>query len=182
MKIKQSLTLFIQNQSRNNYQWKQHLWCISSIYAKVISSIQKFLGGSSGWIIDSIFDHNISISKYNSLAWRIYIKLPKELNHLRKGLINIQNIDDNGCFKWWIVWYLHSVDHNPKRFTKADKEIAKKLDFKDIKFPVKVADFLKIEKKNFMLVFFFIKIPKPSNIYMNKMLQIVVNKSMLIYC
>ena len=72
------------------------------------------------------------------------------------------------------------MDHNPKRFTKADKEIAKKLDFKDIKFPVKVTDFLKIEKKSFMLVFFFIKIPKPSNIYMNKMLQIVVNKSMLI--
>ena len=157
MKIKQSLTLFIQNQSRNNYQWKQHLWCISSIYAKVISSIQKFLGRSSGWIIDSIFDHNISISKYNSLAWRNYIKLPKELNHLRKGLINIQNIDDSECFKWWIVWYLHSVDHNPKRFTKADKEIAKKLDFKDVKFPVKVTDILKIEKKNFMLVFFFYK-------------------------
>ena len=74
------------------------------------------------------------------------------------------------------------MDHNPKRFTKADKEIAKKLDFKDVKFPVKVTDILKIEKKNFMLVFFFIKIPKLSNIYMNKMLQIVVNKSMLIYC
>ena len=27
------------------------------------------------------------------------IKLPKELDHPRKGLINIQNIDDNECFK-----------------------------------------------------------------------------------
>ena len=32
-----------------------------------------------------------------------YIKLPKELNHSKKGLINIQNIDDNKCLKWCLV-------------------------------------------------------------------------------
>ena len=32
--------------------------------------------------------------------------------------------------------------------TKADKEFAKKLDFKDIKFPVKTRDIHKVEKKN----------------------------------
>ena len=30
---------------------------------------------------------------YNPLAGSSYIKLPKELEHPRKGLINIQNID-----------------------------------------------------------------------------------------
>ena len=35
-------------------------------------------------------NHNINISKYNPLAGSSYIKLPKELNHPRKGLINIQ--------------------------------------------------------------------------------------------
>ena len=37
---------------------------------------------------------------------------------------------------------------NPKIITKTDKDFAKKLDFKDIKFPVKVRDIHKIEKKN----------------------------------
>ena len=41
----------------------------------------------------SVIDHTISISKYNPLAGSIYIKLPKELDHPRKVLINIQNID-----------------------------------------------------------------------------------------
>ena len=41
-----------------------------SIYTAVISNIQKSLGKSSGWIIESVIDHTISISKYNPLAGR----------------------------------------------------------------------------------------------------------------
>ena len=66
----------------------------------------------------------------------------------KRFVINIQNIDDNECFKWNLVRYLHPVDHHPARITKTDKSFAKKLDFKDIKFPVKVRDISKIEKKN----------------------------------
>ena len=36
------------------------------------------------WIIDSVIDHSINISKYNPLAGSSYIKLPKELDHPRK--------------------------------------------------------------------------------------------------
>ena len=42
--------------------------------------------------------------------------------------------------KWCLVKYLHPADHNPRRITKADKDFAKRLDFKDIKFPVKTRD------------------------------------------
>ena len=42
----------------------------------------------------------MSISKYNPLAGSGFIKLPNELDHPRKRLINIQNVDDNKCFKW----------------------------------------------------------------------------------
>ena len=48
---------------------------------------------------DSVIDDTISILKYNSLAGSSYIKLPKELDHPRKGLINIQNVYDNKGFK-----------------------------------------------------------------------------------
>ena len=36
-----------------------------SIYTTIISNIQKSLGKSSGWVTDSVIEHNISISKYN---------------------------------------------------------------------------------------------------------------------
>ena len=54
-------------------------------------------------------------------------------------MINIQNIDDNEC--------LNTADPKPARITKADKDFAKKLDFKDIKFPVKIRDIDKSKKK-----------------------------------
>ena len=57
----------------------------------------------------------INISKYNLLAGSSYIKLPKKLNHPKKGLINTQNINDNESFKWCMVRYLHPVDHHPAR-------------------------------------------------------------------
>ena len=126
-----------------------------SVDTTVIPNIQKSLGKGSGWIIDSVIDHTISISKYNPLAGSSYIKLPKELDHPRKGLISIQNFDDNECFKWCLIRYGNPADHHPTKITKADKDFAKMLDFKDIKFPIKVRHIHKIEKKNSTLVWKF---------------------------
>ena len=94
-----------------------------------------------------VIDHTISISKYNLFAGSIYIRLPKALDHPRKRLINIQNIDNNESFKWCLLRCLYPVNHNPTRIRKADKEFAKKLYFKNIKFPVKVRNIHKIQKK-----------------------------------
>ena len=64
---------------------------LKSICTKVASKIKKPLGKGSGWVIHSVIDHNISISKYNTLSGSSNIELLKELNHPRKGLINIQS-------------------------------------------------------------------------------------------
>ena len=64
-----------------------------------------------------------------------------------EGLINIQNINDNECFKWCLVKHLHLANHNPARIRKFDRGFAKELDFKETKFPVKIRDHHKTEKK-----------------------------------
>ena len=120
-----------------------------SIYRTIISNVQKSPGQGSSWIIDSVILHNINISKYNPLACSSYIKLPKELDYPRNSLTNVQNINDNKCFKWRLVMYLHPEDRNPGRTAKADRDFAKCLDFKDTKFPVKTRDIHKIWKKEF---------------------------------
>ena len=56
-----------------------------SIFTTIITNTQKSLGEGSGWIIDSVIDHTISISKYNPLAGSSYIQLPIEVDHPRKG-------------------------------------------------------------------------------------------------
>ena len=66
-----------------------------SINGIIMSNIQNSLGKGPCWIIDSITDHNINISKYNALAGSGYTKLPKELDDPQKRLINIQYFDVN---------------------------------------------------------------------------------------
>ena len=60
-----------------------------------------------------------------------------ELDHPRKDLVNNQNIYYNEYFKWCLVRYSLPANHHPARITKADKDLARKRDFKDIKFLVK---------------------------------------------
>ena len=110
---------------------------LKSVYTTIIKNIH------SGRILDC----TISISMYNPLGEICYLKFPKELDHLRKGLINIQNIDNNNCLKWRLVGYVNPADHYPARITETDKGIAKRLDFKDIKFPIKIEIFTKLNKK-----------------------------------
>ena len=60
-----------------------------------------------------------------------------------------------------MVWYLNPADDNWRSITKADKNFAKRPDFKDIKFPVKIRDIHKIEKKiPSALAFLVMKIKK----------------------
>ena len=63
-------------------------------------------------------------------------------------MVNIQNTDSNRCFKWCLVKYPHPADHNPKKIRKVDKDFARQLDFKELKFLVKIRDIHKIERKN----------------------------------
>ena len=92
-------------------------------------------------------------------------------------MINIQNIDDNECFKRSTVRYLNLTDRNPARITETDKEFAKKPDLKDIRFPVKIRNIHKIEKKNSIDISVLgMKIKKKSMYQKN-----VVKKNMFIY-
>ena len=63
-------------------------------------------------------------------------------------MINIQNIGSNKCLKWLLVRYLNPANHHPARITKADKEFAKKLDFENKKFLIKIRDLRIIGEKN----------------------------------
>ena len=76
--------------SRSIYQWKWLWWCVSiKLYYKYNKHTKIFRKRSR---LDYWFSHyhTISISKYNHFAGSSYIKLPKGLDHPRKGLIDIK--------------------------------------------------------------------------------------------
>lgn len=55
-------------------------------YQTIILKVPKWL---EEWLIKPVDGHFINISRYNSLNGKSYFELPKDLDHPRKGLINI---------------------------------------------------------------------------------------------
>ena len=128
-----------------------------SIYNMITSNMERFPGKGSGCIIDSVVDYTINTLKHISLSGSSYIKLPQKLDHPKKGLFNIQTIDDDDddhddgdddeCFACCLIRYLHFADYNSAKIRKVDNNLVREFNFKDIKFSVKVRDIHKIEKK-----------------------------------
>ena len=128
-----------------------------SVYSTVISNIQKSLGKGLVW-------NFIDILKCKLWSGSSFKKLPKKLNHPKKGLINIQNIDDNKSFKGCLVSYVHPADLNLVGILEADKSFVRELDFKDIKVPLKIRDIHKIEEKRIALTFLILVMKKKRKI------------------
>ena len=98
-------------------------------------------------LVDQILHHYINITKYLPLRGSSYIPLPKELQNPKKGLINLQNEDDE-CFRWCHVRHLNPQDRNPQRIKLTDKEFAKNLNYSGITFPVTIKQIDRIEDQN----------------------------------
>ena len=86
---------------------------------QIMNDIHKWISEDSAWIIKSINGHYINIIKYEPLTGSSYIQLPTELQHHQKGIINLQNID-NECFRWCHIRHLNPRNDNPQRIKKTD--------------------------------------------------------------
>ena len=75
----------------------------------------------SVWTINSILKHQLVISEINPCKESSYFPVHKELRYLMKGLINIQN-EDNEYFRWCLVRYFNSIKKNQAKITNVDRE------------------------------------------------------------
>lgn len=114
---------------------------------QIMARIGRWINQGRGYVIDSVDEHYINVVKYDPLRGNSYIPLPPELQHPRKGLINIQN-EDSECFRWCHVCYINPQTENPKRIKNSDREMAEKLNYQGVEFPVSVKDYGKVEVQN----------------------------------
>ena len=114
---------------------------------QILNIIAQWISEGSGWTVESVDNHYLNIVQYQPMKASSYIKLPQELRHHRKGLINMKNEDDE-CLRWCHIRHLNPQDENPQRIKKSDKEYINKLDYSGIEFPVTTKQYNKIEKQN----------------------------------
>ena len=108
---------------------------------EILNVIDKWVSEGSGWVIDRIDSHYINVTTYKPLHGSSYIELPTELRNPKKGLININNKDDE-CFRWC------PQEKDPQRIRKEDKKMINKLNYEGIEFSVFQKHYNKVEKQN----------------------------------
>ena len=147
---------------------------ISDAGNELINRISEWISEGSGWVIKSVDKHEIDISKYKPLRGSSYLQLPEKLKN-KKALINIQNENNNGCFRWCNLAYLftyfqikitHSGSQNIKKNIYINKvKYDKKKEEKTKVFPVKIKDIPKIENLNDDIRFNICGVTKDQTIY-----------------
>ena len=114
---------------------------------EILNGIAVWLSEGFGCTVESIDDQYINIIKYKPLKGSSYIELPPELRSSAKGLINLQN-KDNECFRWCHIRHSDPQQKDRQRIKKCDKEYIRKLDYINVSFPVTQKDYRKIEIMN----------------------------------
>ena len=107
---------------------------LDQCFNKIIYRLESWISHGSGWIIEEIVSQYLNVSSYLPLSRSTYVKLPKELDHPMKGLINIKN-DDNKCFLWCHVRHLNCKGVKLSKISGKDREIGEGLNYSGIDFP-----------------------------------------------
>ena len=114
---------------------------------QIMNQIGAWLSEGSGWTISSIDEHYLDTVVYEPMKGNSYIPLPVELRNSAKGLINIQN-KENECFRLCHIRYLNPQNKDPQRVKIIVKEMVPQLNYQGAEFPVNVKHYSKIEEQN----------------------------------
>ena len=115
---------------------------------RIIGKIESYQERGSNWRVIMVERHEVDVVHFNPLVGSSFIELPAPLKSDKNGLINIENMDDNECFRWCHVRHLKPKKQKANKITKPDRKFAETLDYKGIDFPVRIDDIPKIERAN----------------------------------
>ena len=105
-----------------------------------------FLSVESGWRFDSVQSLAISLCPFRpTIGAGSYIETPKFLYN--KGVLNIQNLNDDFCFLWCVLAHIHRVDQHAVKTSKYEN-FMHELNTTGLQFTLKYSDTSKFETLN----------------------------------
>ena len=114
---------------------------------EVLENIASYQREGSGWRFKSVKSLDIHLDRYEPLRGSSYIPLPKVLAN-KKAIINVQNVNDNECFKWAITSAIYPVASGSANRVVKYRENSKKFDWDGISFPTTLREIDKFERQN----------------------------------
>lgn len=119
---------------------------------KIIEEVREGVENSafrgSGFTLSRIIRMDIQICSYEPLEGSSFIELPLQLQS-KKAIVNVQNEDDNMCFKWAILSAIYG-ERYPRNANRLNHYLKHRneLVFDGIHFPVRLNQIDKFEEQN----------------------------------
>ena len=118
---------------------------LNRMIEEIDEKISHIIEDESNWQIEKIISLEIHTAEYKPMKGNSYIPLPDFIMR-KKAILNMEN-NDQKCFLWSILRYLHPVQKNGIRIYDLRK-YENDLNFKGIEFSVKIKDIQKFENQN----------------------------------
>ena len=118
---------------------------LAQVIRTILEKINVYQMNGSGWYFKEVIHLEIHTANYNPMRGSSYIPLPDWIIR-KRAIVNILNNDEK-CFLWCVLRYLHPKDKNGTRLTDL-KQYENTLNTKGIKFPIKLKDITKFESLN----------------------------------
>ena len=111
----------------------------------ILGQMEAYAEKGSNWVFKEVIKFEIHTVEFNPTKGSSYIDLPDWIKN-KKAIVNIKNNDDK-CFLWCILRYLHPKESHEEKIKDLEKyEFSLKT--KGINFPMKLKDISKFEKLN----------------------------------
>ena len=118
---------------------------LKDMIKEIMARLAMYQENGSDWYFKEVVRLENHIVEYKPIKGGTYIPLP-EFVKKKNAIINIKN-EDNKCFLWSVLRCLHPKEVHGERLCDL-KKYENELNFKEIKFPVKVKGITKFEKLN----------------------------------
>ena len=115
--------------------------------AMCLEKIEKFQNKGSGWQFDSVVSFDINVDPFNPIRGSLYFPLPEKLAR-KHAIINVQNKQDNKCFKWAVTSAVFQRKVHPERFNQELIDNSKRLNWSGIDFPTPLNQIEIFEQQN----------------------------------
>ena len=115
--------------------------------AMCLERIDKFQNKGSGWQFEEVVSFDVNVDPFKPLRGSSYFPLPAKLA-VKKAIINVQNKQDNKCFKWAVTSAVFPRKKNNQRLNEEMRTNPKRLNWEGIDFPTPLNQITRFEKQN----------------------------------
>jgi hypothetical protein len=137
----------------NKANIEEKLWSETLYLNTLVNEAFNTLAGSD-WRMRRIKSISLKVYKIKPPRGSSYIPTPERYCNARCGLVNIQNPNDNECFKWCCKYHQTKQEKNDHRLSVLAK-VNDKFNYEGVSFPASYDDIKTFEANNKVAVFVY---------------------------